>query len=250
MDVERRRGVDRPRTDVDGCDARHGFSFGAHYDPANTFFGALLAHNDERIAPGAGYPAHTHREADLLTWVVSGALRHTDSLGTARTVRPGEVQVLAAGTGVEHAELCTGPEPVRFVQAWLVPDALDPPAVHSRDVVAELATGRPVLVAAGARIGEGAEPRSAPAATTDPLPLRRADAALWAAHLAPGASWTLPQARFRHVYAVRGGAHTPAGELAEGDELRITGEGRAELTAGADGAEVLVWAMGSDLRPT
>ena len=231
-----RRGDDRAVTRHEGCEARHGFSFGAHYDPANTFFGALLAHNDERLEPGAGYPTHTHHEADLVTWVVAGELRHTDSLGNAVTVRPGTVQVLAAGTGVEHAEY----GPARFVQSWLVPDALAEPTLHSRDVSGALATGRPVLVAAGARTAEGAD--SAPAA--DPLPLRRADAALWAARLPGGGTWELPTAPFVHVYVTTGSA---AG-LGEGDELRLTAT-PFTLTAGARGAEVLVWVMGSDLRP-
>ncbi|GAA1858315.1 pirin-like bicupin family protein [Pseudonocardia ailaonensis] len=238
--VDLRRGADRARTDVDGCDARHGFSFGAHYDPANTFFGALLAHNDERLAPGCGYPTHTHREADLVTWVVAGTLRHTDSLGTDHELRPGTVQVLASGTGVEHAEFCAGEEPVRFVQAWLVPDAVTAPALHTRDVSAALSGGRPFAV---------------------PLPLRRADAALWAARLPPGATWTLPEAPYRHVFVAAGSTDTPAGEVGEGDELRLTTEDGAApdtaratmdttvLTAGARGAEVLVWLMGSDLRP-
>lgn len=226
-----RRGDDRAVTRHEGCEARHGFSFGTHYDPANTFFGALLAHNDERLEPGAGYPTHTHHEADLVTWVVAGELRHTDSLGNAVTVRPGTVQVLAAGTGVEHAEY----GPARFVQSWLVPDALAEPTLHSRDVSGALATGRPVLVAAGA-LPQGQ--------AVDPLPLRRADAALWAARLSAGGTWELPSAPFVHVYVTTGST----GELGEGDELRLTAT-PFTLTAGARGAEVLVWVMGSDLRP-
>ncbi|MFR9804430.1 pirin family protein [Pseudonocardia sp. RS010] len=250
--VELRRGADRPRTEHAGCDARHGFSFGAHYDPANTFFGALLAHNDERVAPGAGYDTHTHDEVDLVTWVVSGELAHTDSLGNACVVRPGTAQVLSAGTGVEHAERCGGAAPVRFVQAWLVPDRpLQEPALARRDVAGELASGRPFLVASGsvtaARAGDG------------PLPLRRADAELHAARLPAGAAWTLPEAPYLHVFLAAGRAVTPAGELGGGDELRVSAPvvgsarvasaGRPALTAGPEGAEVLVWAMGSDLRP-
>ncbi|MCE3553836.1 pirin family protein [Pseudonocardia sp. RS11V-5] len=244
--VELRRGADRARTVHAGCEARHGFSFGAHYDPANTFFGALLAHNDERVAPGAGYDTHAHDEVDLVTWVVSGELAHADSLGNEARVRPGTVQVLSAGTGVEHAERCGGAGPVRFVQAWLVPDRpLHAPALARRDVGEELAAGRPFLLASG-RAGGG------------PLPLRRADAELHAARLPAGAMWTVPEAPYLHVFLAAGSAHTPAGELGEGDELRMTAPrvgsaglavGSATLTAGPGGAEVLVWSMGSDLRP-
>lgn len=234
----------------EGCEARHGFSFGAHYDPDNVFFGALTAHNDERLAPGAGYPTHRHDDADLVTWVVDGELRHTDSLGNDLVLRPGEVQVLSAGTGVAHAEFAAGGRACRFVQAWLLADALAAPALHTRDLRAALAVGAPVRVGAG-----GVAP--APSATSadpphretgaDPLPLRRADAELWAGRLPRGATWELPPARFLHVYVVRGSATSPAGELAEGDELRLTDEPAPTLVSA--GAEVLVWAMGSDLRP-
>ncbi|MCE0763481.1 pirin family protein [Pseudonocardia kujensis] len=247
--VELRRGADRARTVHAGCEARHGFSFGAHYDPANTFFGALLAHNDERVAPGAGYDTHAHDEVDLVTWVVAGELAHTDSLGNEVRVRPGTVQVLSTGTGVEHAERCGGPGPVRFVQAWLVPDGpLRAPALTRRDVGDELAAGRPFLVASG-RPGDGPLP----------LPLRRADGELYAARLPAGAAWSLPEAPYLHVFLVAGSTDTPAGELGEGDELRVTAPpagsasaasaGSTTLTAGPEGAEVLVWSMGSDLRP-
>jgi redox-sensitive bicupin YhaK (pirin superfamily) len=251
--VELRRGADRARTVHAGCEARHGFSFGAHYDPANTFFGSLLAYNDERVAPGAGYDTHAHDEVDLVTWVVSGELAHEDSLGNAHPVRPGTVQVLSAGTGVEHAERCGGAAPVRFVQAWLIPDRpLREPALALRDVGAEPAAGRPFLVASGG----APEPRSA-AGVPDtpsspaggPLPLRRADAELHAARLPPGTGWSLPEAPYLHVFLVTGSADTPAGELGEADELRLTGAGAQQVTAGAVGADVLVWAMGSDLRP-
>jgi redox-sensitive bicupin YhaK (pirin superfamily) len=218
-----------------------------------------LAHNEERLAPGAGYPRHTHHEADLVTWVVEGELQHSDSLGNAPTVLPGTVQVLAAGTGVEHAELSA--VGTRFVQSWLVPDALEPPALRSRDFTAALATGRPVLVAAGASVdtfalpahvraadGPPAPERAGQRSVSDPLPLRRADAAFWVVRMPAAAVWQLPPAPFVHVYLAAGSATTPPGEVGEGDELRLTGEA-VTLTAGDRGAEVLVWTMGSDLRP-
>ncbi|WP_181778995.1 pirin family protein [Pseudonocardia pini] len=257
--MERRRGIDRAVTVHEGCEARHGFAFGAHYDPANAFFGALLAHNEERLAPGAGYPRHAHHEADLVTWVVEGELQHSDSLGNARTVRPGTVQVLSAGTGVEHAELSA--VGTRFVQSWLVPDALAPPELRSRDLSEELASGSPVLVAAGASVdtfalpapvraaeGSPAPERAEQRSVSSPLSLRRADAALWAARLPAAAVWELTPAPFVHVYLAAGSATVPPGEVGEGDELRLTDEG-VTLTAGDRGAEVLVWTMGSDLRP-
>ncbi|SDF28592.1 pirin family protein [Pseudonocardia oroxyli] len=305
-----RRGVERAVTVHEGCEARHGFSFGAHYDPDDVFFGALTAHNDERLAPGAGYPTHRHDEADLVTWVVEGELRHTDSLGNSHILRAGEAQVLAAGTGVEHAEFAAGAQRCRFVQSWLVPDALAAPVLHTVDLRAALAGDRPVLVGAGSAPGPfavtadphaaaradalslqsragapdpvpgadalavqsgagaaesvpGADalslqsraPDSVPRADPlslqrgpgTPLPLRRADAALWAARLPAGATWDLPPARFLHVFVARGSASLPSGELGEGDELRLTDEPAPTLTSG--GAELLVWAMGSDLRP-
>jgi redox-sensitive bicupin YhaK (pirin superfamily) len=199
--VEIRRGTDRYLTRGDGFFTRHSFSFGGHYDPDNVRFGRLVCHDDHRLTAGAGFPEHDHRDVDIVTWVLSGSLRHSDSDGHEAVVRPGEVQVQSAGSGVTHAEIA-GPEgQVRFIQAWLRPEETGTPPTY--DV-------RPVDL----RSGE----------LTEVVAL--GDAVLRIADLDAGQSVVLPDAPLHHVF-VAGGALTRsslAEPLADGDAFRITSE--------------------------
>ena len=95
-----------------------------HYDPDNVGFGSLVCHDDHLLGPGVGFDEHPHRDLEIVTWVLSGALQHSDSSGHTGVVRPGEVQVLSAGSGVTHSEIAGPDGPTRFVQAWLTPDSL------------------------------------------------------------------------------------------------------------------------------
>lgn len=132
---EVRRADDRFETVGDGVRTRHSFSYGAHYDPENVGFGPLVAINEEHVAPGAGYDAHRHADVEIVTWVLSGALAHTDSSGAGTpgqgvsgVVRPGSAQRLSARAGVEHAERnASDVEPLVFVQMMLRP-RFDPDA--------------------------------------------------------------------------------------------------------------------------
>src|SRR5690625_2723962 len=102
--VELRRGADRHRATTSGLRSWQAFSYGDHYDPANTHHGVLLVCNEEQLAAGSGYDTHPHRDLEILTWVLHGGLRHADSLGHRGVIRPGVIQCLSAGAGVEHAE--------------------------------------------------------------------------------------------------------------------------------------------------
>ncbi len=117
--MEVRRSGERFTTLGDGVETRHAFSFGAHYDPGNIGFGRMVALNDERLTAYAGYPDHPHRDLEIVTVVLEGALRHTSSVGSG-VLGPGEVQRLRAGDGVVHAEVSDGP-PTRFLQTWVRP---------------------------------------------------------------------------------------------------------------------------------
>ena len=97
------RAGERFVTEVEGIVTQHAFSFGQHYDPANTGFGTLLAHNDERLLSGRGFDDHPHRDTEIVTWVLSGSLLHQDSTGEVGIVHPGLAQRLSAGSGVVHA---------------------------------------------------------------------------------------------------------------------------------------------------
>jgi redox-sensitive bicupin YhaK (pirin superfamily) len=127
--VEIRRAAEQFVTERDGISTVHCLSFGDHYDPARVAVGPLVALNDERVGPGAGYSTHPHRDVDILTWVVDGILRHESSLGVAATIGPGMTQRLTAGTGVTHSEANgSDDEPLRFLQLWF---AIESDAVPS-----------------------------------------------------------------------------------------------------------------------
>ncbi len=217
--MEVRRAASRAVTRTDWLDSRHSFSYGSHYDPANTHFGLLLACNEDRLVPGAGFESHPHRDVEVVTWVVAGSLRHTDSLGGSGEARPGVVQRMSAGTGVRHAEHA-GPDGAHYVQMWLQPAVFDAPPSYDTLVVG------PGLVSLS--------PLGQPAAT------------LHAGQLAPGGSATLPPAPYHHVLVVTGTVTLAEQELGAGDAARMTGGNPIELRS-ASGAELIAWGMRAGL---
>ncbi|MGW1888928.1 pirin family protein [Streptomyces sp. NPDC002004] len=210
-DAERYRGGDPSA----GIESRHAFSFGPHYDPDNLRFGAVIACNEERLAPGAGFDEHPHSHTEIVTWVVRGELTHRDSRGNATLVRPGDVQRLSAGGGVRHVERNDGPEPLVFVQMWLAP--LEP----GGDPVYETVRG---------------------IADSTPYALPGAGAMLHVRRLGPGERTAVPDAPFVYVHVVRGEVRLDGTELGPGDAARITDARSLEALA-VTGAELLLWEM-------
>ncbi len=246
--VDLRRAADRFSTDVGWLDSAHCFSFGPHYDPRNTHFGLLLVSNDDVVAAGTGFDTHPHRDMEIVTWVLDGALVHQDSEGNNGLIHPGLAQRMSAGTGIRHSEKndswrLTGAEPhqdpVHFVQMWVVPDTPGTdPGYDQLDISAELERGGLVTVASG--LDKHADARA--------IRIGNRYAGLHAARLADGESVVLPSAPFVHVFAARGAAELEAtGVLETGDSARITSSDGRRITAVGGPAEVLVWEMHAQL---
>lgn len=220
MDV--RRAADRAVTRAAGIELRHALSSGHHYDPANTSYGPLVAHDEIVLAPGAGFPTHRHRDLEVVTWVLEGELEHQDDLGPPARLGPGTAQVLSTGSGVEHAETA-GAGGARFLQAWLVPDVLGAePSCHR--AVPALGPGLTAVAGAG---------------TTLPL---GCDALLLAGRPTAGSAVVLPAGRHLHLHVARGEVEVDGVVLGPGDAVRRDGGGGR--LAVRDDAELLLWVAG------
>jgi redox-sensitive bicupin YhaK (pirin superfamily) len=216
-------------TREDGRSTRHSFSFGPHYDPQNVAFGAMVCHDDHLLRPGGGFPDHPHRDLEIVTWVLSGAVVHADDHGHEGAVVPGSVQVLSAGSGVVHAEFAhQGSGPARFVQVWLTPDRAGTAPSYATAPV-DLPTGVLVPVASGSDAGAA-------------LPLGTSSATFRVARLAAGDALTLPEEPLQHVFVATGSlARSSLAEpLSAGDAFRITDQPGLSVTA-ASPTELLVW---------
>lgn len=220
------RGVTR----WDWLDSRHTFSFGEYHDPRHMGFRALRVINDDRVAPGGGFGTHAHRDMEIITYVLEGALAHRDSLGTGSVIRPGDGQRMSAGTGIRHSEFNhSKTEPVRFLQIWILPEREGlPPGYEQKGFPLEERRGRLRLIAA--RDGrEGAV-------------TVHQDVDLYVTVLEPGDRVAYRLARGRHawVQVARGSTTLNGRLLAEGDGAAVSDEGPIELAATAP-AEVLLF---------
>jgi redox-sensitive bicupin YhaK (pirin superfamily) len=229
--IEVRRADERPHTNLNWLDSRHSFSFGHHYDQANTHHGLLLVSNDDRVAAGTGFSTHPHQDMEIVTWVLSGRLEHKDSEGNEGEIYPGLAQRMSAGTGIWHSEMNPSPsEDVHFVQMWVLPDTERiTPGYEQKDINSELDRG-------------GLQPIASGQGHDSAISISQRDAVLWGARLGAGERVTVPDGRYVHVFVADGDVVLEgAGALAAGDAARLVGAGSPDLTAGTSGAEVLIW---------
>jgi hypothetical protein len=224
------RGIAR----FDWLFSRHTFSFGNYYDPKQSGFSDLLVINEDIVQAGKGFDTHRHRDMEIFTYVIDGALEHKDSMGTGSIIEVGDVQLMTAGTGVAHSEFNHSPtELVHFLQIWLVPNKKSvQPRYQQRHFSRADKQGQLRLL-------------MSPDGDAEALAVYQ-DVRVYAGCFGAGeqAQLTLADDRYAYVHIVRGSLTVNGTALNAGDGARIRNESQIDLQQG-DNAEVLVF----DLRP-
>jgi redox-sensitive bicupin YhaK (pirin superfamily) len=228
-----RKSNDRGHAQHGWLESYHTFSFAGYHDPEFMGFRALRVINEDRVQPAAGFGTHSHRDMEIISYVIEGALEHNDSMGNGSTIRPGEVQLMRAGTGVTHSEYNhSKTDLVHFLQIWVIPDeeGLEP-AYDQREFPAEERRGRFRLVAS-------------PDGADGSIRVQQ-DLSLFATLLGVGQSLqhVLPPARHAWVQVVKGDLSVNGVQLSAGDGLGITEEPSLELVA-SSGSEALLFDLG------
>jgi hypothetical protein len=228
--IEIRRAGERGHAQHGWLDSWHSFSFADYYDPAHMGFGPLRVINEDRIQPGTGFGTHGHRDMEIISYVLAGALGHRDSMGTGSTIVPGDVQRMSAGRGVQHSEMNHDKSGVtHFLQIWIEPSARGiAPGYEQKHFDAAAKRGRLRLVAS---------PDGAEGSVTI-----HQDARLYAGLFDGAERATLPIAAGRRAYLhlVRGKLTVNGTPLGAGDALKMTGVREIALANG-EGAEALLF---------
>jgi len=232
--IEIRRAADRGHADHGWLRTWHSFSFAGYDDPAHRGFRSLRVINDDWIAPGGGFPTHPHRDMEILTYVLDGAVAHQDSAGHETVVAAGQIQRMSAGAGIRHSERnASAVDPLRLLQIWILPRSRGGrPGYETKDLPE---AGRDGLALIASPDGEGASLRLLQ------------DARVWAGRLGDGRQWVHPLAPGRGAWlqVARGSVALDGVELLEGDGVAVTDEAEVRIR-GIQGAELLLFDLGAD----
>ena len=236
-----RKANDRGHANHGWLDTWHSFSFAGYHDPDQMGWGALRVINEDVVAPGAGFGKHGHRDMEIITYLLQGALEHRDSLGNGEVIRPGEVQRMSAGAGVLHSEFNASPqEPVHLLQIWIQPDVTGVrPSYEQKAVPVEQRRGRLRLLAS--------------ADGHDGSVTIRQDARVYASVLAPGerVHYTLAADRLAYLHLVHGGLSVNGVALEGGDGAKIANESELTISVepgGVQSSELLLFDLPGDKR--
>ena len=225
-----RKSTDRGDANHGWLQSQHSFSFADYHDPQHMGFGPLRVINEDKVAAGQGFGTHGHKDMEIISYVLDGALEHKDSLGTGSVLHYGDVQRMSAGSGVRHSEFNgSKAQPVHFLQIWIEPNVKGiPPSYEEKHFAPESKQGALRLIASS----NG----------RDGSVTIHQDAAIYATILdgAQQAALALAYGRIAYVHVVRGRVCVNGVALAGGDAARLTGESAVTLD-GAAGAEVLVF---------
>ncbi|HTV95575.1 MAG TPA: pirin family protein [Steroidobacteraceae bacterium] len=225
-----RRSMERGHADHGWLDSYHSFSFADYFDASHVEFGPLRVINEDRVAPGAGFGMHPHRDMEIISYVLSGELAHRDSLGNGSVIRPGDVQRMSAGTGVRHSEFNpSSTQSVHFLQIWIKPKVIGlDPSYEERHFSDEDKRGRLKLIASA----DGAE---------GAVRIHQ-DARLYAGRFGAGerAQLQLAAGRRCYVHLIQGEARVNGVELSAGDALKLLEAPGVQIEDGR-AAEVLVF---------
>ena len=225
-----RRSKDRGHADHGWLRSFHSFSFADYFDEDHVAFGPLRVLNEDRVAPGKGFGTHSHRDMEIISYVLEGELAHQDSIGNGSTIRPGDVQRMSAGTGVRHSEFNASSEHgVHFLQIWILPEAQGmQPSYEEKRFAPEDKRGRLRLIASPDRAAGSVRVHQ--------------DVRIYSGFFdgAEHGILDLVPGRCAYVHLARGNLHVNEIELEAGDALKLTGERQVEIARGFN-AEVLVF---------
>ena len=228
-----RKSEDRGHFDHGWLDTHHTFSFAEYHDPRNMGFRALRVINEDFVAAGAGFPTHPHRNMEIVTYVLEGAVAHRDSMGTGSVIRPGEVQRMTAGTGVTHSEFnAEKNQRLHLLQIWILPERQGLPPSYEQRAFPE-AERRGKLRVVASRDGR------------DGSVLIHQDAALYSALLDKGTrvEYALPKDRYAWLQVARGAVNLNGQRLALGDGAAIENKSSLKIE-GEEPAEILLFDLG------